>query len=184
MKLLILMLRKVGPAEEWCKSVADTQVWPHHCAHHPDDHNSSKHAHHIHSLLPGQGLTIDPLVVLMPELYEEGEKMDRSILGCLGCDILRQVSQMSATSSADHQLFHALAWMWLGMDPRPKMDKLNRAGLDIIVARLIQQGISLGNMYRLAAARDHTGQQQTIINNEEWAWSLLPVRMSEQEDLW
>jgi hypothetical protein len=72
--------------------------------------------------------------------------------------------------------------MWVHRDPIPEMDDLNRADLDRVVQSLIAMRFSIEDMYRLAASYMPATQEQTINDNEEWAWIHLRARMTKKQD--
>lgn len=158
---------------------------PRHCAHHHEDHNPSK-KEHIKSPIPGMLDSSEPLSDWLPELWEKGEEPDYHLFGCPDCDGLGQVSpsitMMDNDDDADNQIYQAIAWMWVHRDPIPKMDDLNRAGLDRVVQSLIAMRFSIEDMYRLAASYMPATQEQTINDNEEWAWIQLRSRMTKKQD--
>ena len=74
--------------------------------------------------------------------------------------------------------------MWLDRDPKPQRGLINREGIKIVLNRFIHERISLGNIYRLVASYDPLHARRTMINNDEWSWTLFRVRGSKKDDEW
>jgi hypothetical protein len=93
---------------------AEAQIMPRHCAHHHEDHDPSKKKH-IKSPIPGMLDSSEPLGlasrvvgegrrVRLPPLWVSALRWPRpgeSLFKCLDTD------------GADHQIYQAIAWMWV-----------------------------------------------------------------------